>query len=77
MVLLGAPHRLTEDNIYNDYFIPAGSLVFANIWYAQPFFKKKEATLTERIAANQGRSRMIRLRTRSRRGSVPSASSIP
>ncbi|KAH9998932.1 cytochrome P450 [Russula vinacea] len=29
---LGAPHRLTEDNIYNDYFIPAGSLVFANIW---------------------------------------------
>ena len=42
-VLLGFPHRLTEDNIYNGYFIPVGSLVFANIWYAQtlslPLFK--------------------------------------
>ena len=34
-VLLGAPHRSTEDSIYNGYFIPAGSLLFANIWYAR------------------------------------------
>ncbi|KAH9976990.1 family 64 cytochrome P450, partial [Russula vinacea] len=42
---LGAPHRSTKDNIYNGYFIPAGSLVFANIWailhdpvtYPEPF----------------------------------------
>jgi cytochrome P450 len=26
------PHRSTEDDVYNGYFIPKGSLVFANIW---------------------------------------------
>jgi hypothetical protein len=26
---------LTEDNTYNGYFMPAGSLTLANIWYAQ------------------------------------------
>ncbi|KAH9963101.1 cytochrome P450 [Lactifluus volemus] len=29
---LGIPHRLTEDDVYEGYFIPAGSLVFPNIW---------------------------------------------
>lgn len=27
------PHRSTEDDIYNGYFIPAGTLVVANTWY--------------------------------------------
>ncbi|KZV73575.1 cytochrome P450 [Peniophora sp. CONT] len=26
------PHRLMEDDVYNGYFIPKGSLVLANIW---------------------------------------------
>ena len=30
--LLGVPHRVMEDDIYNGYFIPKGSLVIANIW---------------------------------------------
>lgn len=30
----GLPHRLMEDDVYNGMFIPKGSLVFANIWYA-------------------------------------------
>lgn len=29
---LGIPHRLTENDVYNGYFIPAGSLVFSNVW---------------------------------------------
>ncbi|KAF8269892.1 CyP450 monooxygenase [Lactarius quietus] len=29
---LGVPHRLTEDDVYNGYFIPAGSMVFYNSW---------------------------------------------
>jgi len=29
---LSAPHRLSEDDIYNGMLIPKGSLVFANIW---------------------------------------------
>ena len=32
---LGVPHRATKDDVYKDkYFIPKGSLVIGNIWYA-------------------------------------------
>ena len=31
----GMPHRLTKDDVYNGYFIPAGSMVFYNTWCAQ------------------------------------------
>ncbi|KAF9222063.1 cytochrome P450 [Gyrodon lividus] len=30
---LGVPHRVTEDDIHNGYYIPKGSLVIANIWF--------------------------------------------
>jgi cytochrome P450 len=29
---LGVPHRCTEEDVYNGYRIPAGSIVFANEW---------------------------------------------
>ncbi|KAH9055190.1 cytochrome P450 [Lactarius vividus] len=29
---LGVPHLLTEDDVYNGYFIPAGSMIFSNSW---------------------------------------------
>ncbi|KAH9916829.1 cytochrome P450, partial [Amylocystis lapponica] len=32
VVPLGAPHRLMEDDIYEGYFLPKGSIVIANIW---------------------------------------------
>ncbi|KAL4242020.1 cytochrome P450 family protein [Abortiporus biennis] len=31
---LGVPHRVMEDDEYNGYFIPKGSIVFSNIWAA-------------------------------------------
>lgn len=31
---LGVPHRLIEDDVYEGYLIPKGTLVIANIWYA-------------------------------------------
>ncbi|KAG6839193.1 hypothetical protein C0991_005008, partial [Blastosporella zonata] len=31
-VPLNLPHRLMEDDVYNDMFIPKGSLIFGNIW---------------------------------------------
>jgi len=31
-VPLGLPHRVMQDDFYDGYFIPKGSLVFANIW---------------------------------------------
>ncbi len=33
-VVPGLPHRLMEDDVYKGMFIPKGSLVFGNIWYA-------------------------------------------
>ncbi|KAJ7366653.1 cytochrome P450 [Mycena albidolilacea] len=32
IVPLGVPHATTEDDIYNGYFIPKGTIVLANIW---------------------------------------------
>jgi cytochrome P450 len=29
---LGIPHRVTKDDVYKDYFIPAGTIVFGNTW---------------------------------------------
>ena len=29
----GIPHRVTQDDVYGDYFIQNGSLVFVNAWY--------------------------------------------
>lgn len=56
---LGLPHRVTEDDIYNGYFIPAGSLVFANIWailhdpatYPEPLKFKPERFLDPMTSA--------------------------
>lgn len=30
--LTGVPHRLIVDDVWEDYFIPAGSTVLSNIW---------------------------------------------
>jgi hypothetical protein len=30
----GLPHRLMEDDVYKGMYIPKGSLIFGNIWYA-------------------------------------------
>ncbi|OSD02813.1 cytochrome P450 [Trametes coccinea BRFM310] len=32
VVPLDVPHRLTEDDIYNGYYLPKGSLIVANAW---------------------------------------------
>ena len=31
-ILSGGVHRVDEDNEYNGYFIPKGTVVFGNIW---------------------------------------------
>lgn len=30
---MGIPHTTTQDDVYEGYFIPKGSMVLANIWY--------------------------------------------
>ncbi|KAK0234240.1 cytochrome P450 [Armillaria fumosa] len=52
----GVPHRVTEDDVHSGYFIPKGTIVFANIWnmlhdptvYDKPFeFKPERFIRTE------------------------------
>lgn len=31
---LGNPHATTADDVYNGYFIPKGTIVIGNSWYA-------------------------------------------
>jgi len=31
---LGLPHRVVEDDVYENHLIPKGATVFGNIWYA-------------------------------------------
>ncbi|KAG1800179.1 cytochrome P450 [Suillus subaureus] len=37
VVPTGFPHRVTEDDIHNGYYIPKGSIVLPNIWLVLPF----------------------------------------
>ncbi|KAJ8701519.1 hypothetical protein PTI98_000287 [Pleurotus ostreatus] len=32
---IGVPHSTTKDDIYRDYYIPKGSIIFANIWFVE------------------------------------------
>lgn len=34
---LAVPHRVTEDDVYNGYLIPAGTVIIPNTWYV--YFK--------------------------------------
>ena len=36
IIPLGVPHYLTENDEYNGYFIPKGSIVSGNSWYYTP-----------------------------------------
>ena len=31
---IGVPHRSKDDDVYDDYYIPGGSIVMVNQWYA-------------------------------------------
>ena len=30
---IGVPKRVTEDDVYNGYFIPTGAIIIENVWY--------------------------------------------
>lgn len=42
---LGLPHRLMEDDEYNGYHLPKGSIVLGNIWYAATFATSRSTTM--------------------------------
>lgn len=33
-ILQAAPHSVAADDVYNGYFLPKGSLILGNTWYA-------------------------------------------
>lgn len=39
---MGIPHLCTQDDIYEGYRIPEGSLIMPNIWYSFFLFQKKK-----------------------------------
>ncbi|KAJ7146022.1 cytochrome P450 [Mycena epipterygia] len=54
---LGVPHRSVEDDVYMNHFIPAGTLIFTNIWAMhmdKSVYKNPEQFLPERYLAADG-----------------------
>ena len=41
----GTPHRLMEDDVYEGWFIPAGTTVIANPWFVTRVYKPFNAVL--------------------------------
>ncbi|KAG1723174.1 cytochrome P450, partial [Suillus paluster] len=39
VVPTSVPHRVTDDDIHDGYYIPKGSLIIANIWLVPPLFR--------------------------------------
>ena len=35
ITLTGGPHRVTASDVYEGYYIPAGSTIIPNAWYAR------------------------------------------
>lgn len=40
LCLSGVPHRAKQDDVYNGYFIPEGTVVIANIWSVLLFISR-------------------------------------
>jgi cytochrome P450 len=36
-VILGVPHRVMQDDVYNGYKIPEGTTIFTNVWYVPSY----------------------------------------
>ncbi|KAG6853458.1 hypothetical protein C0991_004245 [Blastosporella zonata] len=56
---VGVPHRLTQDDTYNGYFLPAGTTVIANAWamlHDPNVFPDPEKFDPDRFLVGQGRT---------------------
>jgi hypothetical protein len=51
VVPLGVAHRLMQDDVYGDYFIPGGSVVVGNSWFV--VFMWREKILTRGVFLGQ------------------------
>ncbi|KAG2738465.1 cytochrome P450 [Suillus brevipes Sb2] len=62
----GFPHRVTEDDVHDGYYIPKGSMVLSNIWSMlndQGTYAKPSQFNPERFLANDGKEPEIDPRT--------------
>ncbi|OJA19807.1 hypothetical protein AZE42_12300, partial [Rhizopogon vesiculosus] len=66
VVPTGVPHRVTEDDIHDGYYIPKGSLIIPNIWFMlndpRTYFNPSEFN-PERFLANDGKGPEVEPRT--------------
>ncbi|OJA16799.1 hypothetical protein AZE42_12174 [Rhizopogon vesiculosus] len=58
VVPTGVPHRVTEDDIHDGYYIPKGSLILPNIWFMlndPRTYSNPSEFNPERFLANDGK----------------------
>jgi hypothetical protein len=59
----GIPHVLTKDDIYNDYLIPKGTMVFSNVWSInqnENEYENPQEFIPERFLINRVGSRVVK-----------------
>ena len=64
---------VTQDDEYNGYFIPAGTLVVGNTWYAHPI----PSLCANNLTGNSGQFFMTQKRSLNQRASIPIVSWTP
>lgn len=67
------PHRLTADDVYNGYHLPAGSIVVGNSWYV--YIRHLSIAILSGRSSSSGLSCMTRRRSPTPRRSFRSGSS--
>ena len=45
MHAIGVPRATSADEVYNGYFLPKGSVVFANLWYVRSYMIIRRAPI--------------------------------
>ena len=70
---MGIPHLCTQDDIYEGYRIPEGSLIMPNIWYSFFLFQKKKKKKPPPPLIHIGPSPTIQRSTLTQRPSNPNA----
>ena len=55
VIPFGVPHRVTQDDVYRDYFIQNGSLVFVTAWYVSLFQESSRHDVVSRTILHDER----------------------
>jgi Cytochrome P450 len=54
LIFAAVPHRLTTDDVYEGWFLPAGSIIIGNSWWVSTVFATSTGTPPNGFAFSQG-----------------------